>query len=151
MDPRTLEAAFQEFTRTAGIHLDTSVPATGIPLMLRFYQARRADGCDFAEDADMLLFQWGTYDWGSGDHFELDLTRQLILPDEDDDDAIWQLHLTFRFSTSEELKDLGSGNRWCTSPDQVPIFEEWINSTPAYSTVAHRAPQSILVQYECAG
>jgi hypothetical protein len=21
------------------------------------------------EDADMLLFQWGTYDWGTGEHF----------------------------------------------------------------------------------
>lgn len=26
----------------------------------------------------MLLFQWGTYDWGHGPHFEVDLTRELI-------------------------------------------------------------------------
>ncbi|HSE65502.1 MAG TPA: hypothetical protein VLB12_00860 [Gemmatimonadales bacterium] len=151
MDPRTLDATFQEFARTAGMDLDTSVPAVGIPAMLRFYRDRRVDGCDFGDDADMLLFQWGTYDWGSGNHFELDLTRQVILPDEEDDDAIWQLHLTYRFLPSDELKSLGSGDRWCSAPDQVSIFEEWINSTPAYSTVARRAPQSVLVQFECAG
>jgi hypothetical protein len=26
----------------------------------------------------MLLFQWGTYDWGTGEHFGFNLTRQLI-------------------------------------------------------------------------
>ena len=113
MDPRTLEASFHEFARQAGIALDSSPPSVGIQAMLGFYQDRRVDGCDPTGDGDMLLFQWGTYDWGEGERFELDLTRQVILPDEEDDDAIWQLHLTYRFPTSPKLASLESGNRWC--------------------------------------
>ena len=27
----------------------------------------------------MLLYQWGTYDWGEGKYFQIDITRQFIL------------------------------------------------------------------------
>ena len=77
-------------------------------------------------------FNGGTYDWGSGDHFELDLTRQVILPDEEDDDAIWQLHLTYRFSPSDELHPRvlhrgpspGPSRCWSSSSvrDDQPMF-----------------------------
>ena len=32
------------------------------------------------EEQDMLLFQYGVFDWGQGERFELDLTRQFIRP-----------------------------------------------------------------------
>jgi len=97
--------------------------------MLDFYAQERADGCDAACDQDMLLFQWGTYDWGHGAHFELDVTRQVILPDEIDD-AIWQLHLTYRFDVSPLLTGLGSGNKWCASPSELAAFGRYIASLP---------------------
>jgi hypothetical protein len=36
----------------------------------------------------MLLFQFGTYDWGFGENFKFDLTRQFIVADKQDDDAV---------------------------------------------------------------
>jgi len=70
-------------------------PSTAVASMFAFYRDVRADGCDLEQEGDMLLFQWGTYDWGHGLRFEFDVTRQCILGDGDDDD-ITQLHLTSR-------------------------------------------------------
>ena len=50
---------------------DLTVPAA-IDAMLAFYAEVRMEGCDMAHDGDMLLYQWGTYDWGRGRHFELE-------------------------------------------------------------------------------
>jgi hypothetical protein len=54
-------------------------------------------------DGDMLLFQWGTYDWGMGKSFEIDLTRQTIDDLDDVDaqtDSMRQLHITLKFEHS---------------------------------------------------
>jgi hypothetical protein len=99
-----------EFADRQAINLNATRPSVGVAAMLRFYSECRAAGCGEA-GSDMLLFQWGTYDWGEGAHFELDITRQVILPDEEDDDAIWQLHMTYLFLPTDELSTLGSNNR----------------------------------------
>ena len=47
------------------------------------------------EGGDALLFQYGAYDWGAGLRFEVDLTRQFIeVERNDDDNVISQFHLT---------------------------------------------------------
>jgi hypothetical protein len=127
-------------------------PRSGFAAMLQFYEHRRVARCTVDDDKDMLLFQWGTYDWGHGLNFELDLTRQVILPDEEDDDnAIWQLHLTYRFSPTEELRALKAGNRWCRTPADLPDFSQFVTGSDPYRLVADMAPRSIDVDYECAG
>ena len=67
------------------------------------------------EDTDGILAQFGTYDWGDGVHFELGMTRQIIVADEDDDDEqglMTQLECTFRFAVQSELREAGSGDLW---------------------------------------
>lgn len=58
----------------------------------------------------------------------MDITRQVIFSDEDDEgeEAIWQLHLTYRYSPGPELQALGSGNKWCSSPAELGEFEAFI-------------------------
>jgi hypothetical protein len=54
------------------------------------------------EDGDGILAQYGTYDWhdGDGPHFELDMTRQFALTDEDGEYShMAQLRCTFRLGT----------------------------------------------------
>ena len=150
MDAREIESSFRDFAKGHAIDLQAAPPAVGVPAMIRFYSDLRADGCDKPLH-DMLLFQWGTYDKGKGQHFELDITRQVVLPDEEDDDAIWQLHLTYGFSPTRELSKLGAGDRWCESPKEVTAFRTYVRSTPAFTAVAHRSPKYVDVQYECAG
>ncbi len=118
--------------------------------MLEYYQAERADGCE-AEHHDMLLYQWGTYDWGQGKHFELDVTRQVIFGEDAEDEDIWQLPVTFRFAPTAEFNDLGSGNRWCESQRDIPIFREFINSSAPLKAVADRTDGKIEIAFECAG
>ena len=118
--------------------------------MLSFYRDKRADGCAFDDDADMLLFQWGTYDWGDGDSFEFDMTRQLIF-DGSEDENTWQLHLVFKFAPTAALRDAGSGDKWCRSTDHVPRFEQFIHSSRPYQLVSHETPRVVELEFECAG
>lgn len=98
--------------------------------MLDFFLTRRALGCD-GNQSDMLLFQWGTYDWGSGTYFELNITRQFIEPEGEGDDAISQLSLTFKYRETAALRVIGEGNRWCESLENVGEFRKFINESPA--------------------
>src|SRR5262245_23394573 len=75
-------------------------PEDGISLMLAFYQAERADGCEVDEDGDMLLYQWGCYDWGQGESFDFNISRQFV-DAKGDDEGIRQLSLTFKFKPSD--------------------------------------------------
>ena len=150
-EPRNLATVFRSFAARHGVDPGAAQPSAGVPLMLRFYVEHRVDGCDTGAGQDMLLFQWDTYDWGHGRHFELDITRQVILPEEEDDDAIWQLHLTYRFAPTLELAALGAGNRWCESPEGVEAFTNLVRSSSAFAAVADRRPLAADVVFECAG
>ena len=92
----------------------------------------------------------GTYDWGDGDHFELDITRQFIFGDGEDED-IWQFHVTFRFAPTEELTKLASGNRWCRSLEGLRGFTPFVREHPASVAVGSRTDGVASLHYECAG
>lgn len=77
----------------------------------------------------MLLFQWGTYDWGKGEMFEFDVTRQLIAAPAVDDDSIWQLSWKLLFSPSAATATVGDGNRWCGHPSELDSFRSFIRSS----------------------
>ncbi len=100
------------------------------------------------EDGDMVLFQYGTYDWGSGEFFEVDLVRQLMPPgedDEEDDDVIFQLHCTFRYWPTDSLRSLGSFERWMTVGDEDTFWSE-IPAMPAFGLT--ETLSSLAVSYE---
>lgn len=126
------------------------VPRVGIQRMAAFYREVRADDVDLESDGDMLLFQWGTYDWGHGPMFEVDITRQLIRGTGEDSD-IWQLHLTYRFPPSETLRTIGMGDRWCARPSDIMSFEQFMVAHPAVVSVGSRDDGETLLDYECAG
>src|SRR5437879_13288813 len=108
---------FLQLIKPKASQLSSLSPVDGITLMLSFYLDERADGCEIDEDGDMLLYQWGCYDWGNGESFEFNITRQFMDADGQDED-IRQLSLTFKFKPTESLRKLADGNRWCRSPDE---------------------------------
>ena len=79
---------------------------------------------------DMLLFQYGVYDWGdeNGKHFSFDITRQICLPDEDEP---YQLNFTLIFQPSAFLK-LDSYNIWSDEFDNIDAFSDCIKATSGY-------------------
>ena len=129
--------------------LATITPKQGVEAMLAFYREERASACDLAKDGDMLLYQWGTFDLGHGPHFQIDITRQLIVGEGEDDD-IWQLHLTFRYEASETLRSLGAGNRWCPEPGLIPEFHAYIRESPPMMHSDMLCPVPAEVSIECA-
>ena len=117
--------------------------------MLDFYRDVRASGLDLTKQDDMLLFQWGTYDWGRGEHFEVDITRQLIFQDSQDDDArIWQLSLRFAFEPSPALRALGDQSKWCDLPGDLPGFSVFVLTSPAMAMATHSQAVRVTLRYE---
>ncbi len=126
---RTAESrhSFVEFLARRGTSLDTIDALSAVQVMIDFYVGVRAEDVDLENGGDMLLFQWGTYDWGSGPIFEYDVTRQLVreVVDEDDaDDAFWQLSLALHYVPTAETHATGSGGLWCSTLDGVDEFPE---------------------------
>jgi hypothetical protein len=115
MKPTASKKRFLEVLKAKGDKLASLSPAEGVSLMLDWYEQERADGCDLKHGGDMLLYQWGCYDWGNGEFFEFNITRQFIDGACEDED-IRQLLLTFRYKPTHFLRKVKDGNRWCQSP-----------------------------------
>lgn len=90
-------AAFERFATTWGVDLKSLDAGRALALMSSGYAPQRIGDAALDEDGDMLLLQWGVYDWGEGPSFEYGLTRQLVCQHDADDDAIWQLGLTLHY------------------------------------------------------
>src|SRR5207244_1166742 len=134
MKPSAAESRFRERLASAGLSPATVAPAAGVEAMLAYYAEERADGCDLARDGDMLLFQWGTYEWwGQRPAFEVNITRQLIVADDEETEP-QQLRLTFRFEPAAGAA-AGAGNRWCESPDGLPEFRRFVAGSAAMQAV----------------
>ena len=123
------------------------MPSDGVRLMLNFYKQSRFDNCPVEKNGDMLLYQWGTYDWGSGSFFQFDMTRQFIESGFEGDDGMSQLSLRFYFHPSQELEKLGSGDRWCESPSELVSFERYVKESFAYTKVANLKPEKVEISY----
>jgi hypothetical protein len=114
--------------------------------MFSFYDAIAPTGCS-GRDGDMLLFQWGTYDWGSGKNFELNITRQFVEEEEQDDEAISELSLTFRFESTAELEEIKPGNLWCEGLQASSVIREFAENQQAFIIVADQEPKSSELSY----
>lgn len=136
MKPDESLKAFQEFASLKGLDLKASTPRVGFEAMLEF---RAKTACAVCSD-DMLLYQWGNYDWGNGKHFELNITCQFVEAELEDDDAISQLSLTYKYNPSTELDALGGGNCW---EDEPPEFRRFILASASFATVADTKPDQI--------
>lgn len=98
-----------------------------------------ATACATCSD-DMLLYQWGSYDWGAGKHFELNITRQFVEAELEDDDAISQLSLTYKYKPSTEFEALGASNCW---EDDPPEFRQFILGSTSFMAVADAKPDQV--------
>jgi hypothetical protein len=137
---------FTAFASRRGLVLASATARDGIEVALEFFDGMKAQGVD-ADDGDMLLFQWGTYDWGSGRNYELDITRQFVEAELEDDDAITQLSLTFRFPPSETLDAMGNGNRWFEGAQAADIAREQAFANAAFLAVADLQAASVSLTY----
>lgn len=153
MKPELAKIEFENYLKKLNLQTELLSIQSGFEAFFEFYKNVRADGCLLEFDGDMLLYQWGIYDWGWGDgsHFDLNLTRQLIFGGEPEDDNIWQLSLSFLFEPNEELKKLGQGYRWGSSVEYLDAFREFIVNSDAYKVAANYLIGKVKLNYDCAG
>jgi hypothetical protein len=145
--------ALQDFASRRGHNLSGDGAAACVAVITDWYESVRAeDVVGLDEDGDMLLFQWGTYDWGEGPFFIYDLTRQLILEGSADDDAsIWQLNCELRYSGGPDTEPLGEGGEWCSSPSELDDFRSMIASAAATAYAQTNDPISVELRLGPAG
>src|ERR1700689_2569374 len=107
MKPLEARDEFERFVTEAGTAVSVFKPIDAVRLMLDFYREERAEGCEVDADGDMLLFQWGTHEWGQhGRFFEFNLTRQFVDEEVEDGENTSQLSLTCYFHPTPELEAL---------------------------------------------
>ena len=114
--------------------------------VLGFYEDTRIEGTNLDDDGDMLLFQWGSYDWGQGLQFELDLTRQAI-PAGQEDSPIRQLRCTYRYDPTH-FNDIVAGSQWCHSPSQLDEFRQFVLGSRALRRAVGRPQNSFELSLE---
>lgn len=139
------KAHFLKRLKAGGLALDKLTLAAGVAAALSFYEEVRAEGCDMDEDGDMLLFEWGTFDWGDRPAFEVSVTRQLIA-NADEEDEPRQLRLKFRYKESA-AGTVRNGNRWCESPGAIPAFRKFINRSSAFKATGEKTPTTVELRY----
>ncbi|HSI32683.1 MAG: hypothetical protein ACAI43_17615 [Phycisphaerae bacterium] len=109
---RHIRREFAEFGKLTPANLDLDTVKNTV---VYAYREKRVDGCKPADDADMLLVQWGPTDDNKA--FELDFTRQLTESKRGDDDSIHHISVVVRYPLTPGLKKIKPGNRWLERPD----------------------------------
>lgn len=105
--------------------------------MLDFYAGQRFAGLEPEEaDGDMLLFSYGCYDWGEGEHFDMKLTRQFVAAR--GDNPLSQLHLNFLYPPEPDLRALGAFEAWCPTRADLPGFRAQVLESPAVALAGAR-------------
>ena len=145
MKPGAAKSRFLKRLQAAELSLTALTLAAGVEAMLAYYAEERAEGCPLDQDGDMLLFQWGTHDWGDGPVFEVSIVRQLMVADDEDEEPR-QLDLRFRFTPAAGAS-AGQANRWCESPDELPEFRQFVTGSEALKAVGRLVPESVELRY----
>jgi hypothetical protein len=140
VNPSWSKSRFEEFITNSGFSVATLRAADATRLMLVFYREVRAADCPLDDNGDMVLFQWGAHDFGEGETFRYNITRQFILSGSDNDDGMSQLSLTVHFAVTDGLRAIQPGNHWCQSLEKADEFERFIRTHKATEAVLSLTP-----------
>jgi hypothetical protein len=118
-------------------------------VMRRFAGEPVPDAAPREQDGDGVLAQYGTYDWGNGEHFELDMTRQFSFTDEDGEYShMAQLHCAFWYKPTRELRALGEDNLWSFGMELDDFFAQAL-AMPGFRGVREAGvrPRRLVIDY----
>lgn len=144
--PSESPEVFSKWLAIQGKKLPGLSPVELVDAALGFYSQVRCAGLESAQHSDMLLFQWGVYDWGQGAGFEFDLTRQFTTGKRGDADMS-QFRLTAYFEPTKPLKELQAGNRWCEGLSDIEAFRAFIFTSGTLALVAKLIPKRIVATW----
>lgn len=146
MRPELAAQVQRDFERHAARPIDLSVsPREAIALMDSFLRSVKYPTEGSTRFDDTLLFEYGVFDWGHGENFDLKITRQVVFgggTPADADDRIVQVSITHRYEP-EPFRPFGIMTQWgCDLPDGRGVAQ-FAESTPAYRIALQRQPREV--------
>jgi len=129
-------------------YIETGSIRSLLQSVIAFYRNETATGLVEVE-GDMLLFQFGIYDWGSGPFFEINMTRQFVELERDEDEDVYsQFSLTCYYAPDDKLAALGCENRWCSDVSELDGFAAWVEAHPVLVALESASRQKTEVSWE---
>ncbi len=110
-----------------------------IDKMINFYQNVRFQDCEFENDGDMIILEWGNYSWNNG-LYSINITRQLIDGNLEDDNIL-QLKLSFLYNLN--LDDANGSTDWCFNLATLDKFRKEIDDYLTKSIILKYKPQKV--------
>ena len=134
-------AAFADFIKGKGLESNGLSLSSFSKLFIDYYQeVRFEEYSDEEADEDLLLFQYGSYDWGDGRFFEVDFTRQYYkLFSEEGDNEVIQQRFTFYFDPSA-FGTVKAFNLWSHDCNDLTLFESKISQSEGYIAALNYEP-----------
>jgi hypothetical protein len=141
MTEAEINQAFNTYAKGKGIDVDGLSLSDFPHLLIDYHKDVEFTEVSRADDGDMLLFQYGTYDWGEGLFFEIDFTRQFyqFFTDTDDHEIIQQ-SFTF-YLDPKDLDHVTSFNLWSNALESIEEFETMILKSEGYIEAVRRTPE----------
>ena len=145
MELSKVKDAFKEITSDLSKELNELLLEDGISGMIRFYQNERIDECDIMNDGDMLLYQYGEYSFSGKPEFQINITRQLIIQNEDEP---FQLQLTFFYTVNPKNDGLIEKGKWCDNFENAFQYYDDIQKSIAYEIYHSERPNRVECIFE---
>lgn len=99
---------------------------------LAFFESHPVKKVMAHKEEDMLLFQYGTYNWDrKGPKFEFNLTRQFEIPNQDE---LLQLGLTLYYP-ADKLQTIEGFNAWSVDYQDLQSFKTMIETSEGFQNV----------------
>jgi len=113
-------------------------------LVIDFYKEYQIQNVDSTiPDNDMLLFEYGIYDWqdGKGENFTISIVRQFYIEDEESD-GFSQLHLVLYFDKDEFKGVEASANKWSLDFESIDEWKQYVINMQGFKLVEEKHPHS---------
>lgn len=118
-----------------------------VEMAILFFREVYSAGLDSNPSSDMLLYQWGVFNFGQGEHFQFGITRQFIEVGSGGDHGMSQLSFVAYYAPTPELRKIRVSNRWCESRQEVKNFHAYILASEAYAAVKTQQPVFVKVAW----
>lgn len=124
----------------------TITPDVAIQSIKEFYDTFKHPKIDADEnpDDDMLLFQYGNYDWsGTSKKFEFNVTRQIAMTD---DDEFFQFSFTIYYENNYDTAKIESFNLWSEDFESIESWLNEIKETDGYRVASNLKPLDYIIE-----
>ena len=137
---------FEKYLSERRLSVEQLDAENALVAMVGFYLDVRADKVATDEGGDLLLFDWGTYEWEDGPRFQYCITRQFMLPGEVAE--CWHLAVTLYYGSDGRTLALDAGERACASFADLDAFLTFVDGAPATRYARRHDPSAIRLDLE---